>query len=290
MSYTHDEVAHNWANETGRKRRGFNMFYEDNADGSSTIYSYGHHFPIATILTAPNGERVVLFTTRSYSISTSKHLTITRRALGYNNDAVLYVPEVEPYGSSFDAKRIRQMILDKLPEIALKAKRARKYTHSHITDMRSKLWTVNRINECWELGHDDVSMPDDLDQFVADYEAAEKRKREQQKLRDREAIRDWLKGETDRAPHTRTPFVRVKGDLVETSWGIRVPLKEALPLYHLSRLCRKCDNTFTPMKSHMVGGWRLDKIDASGTLKAGCHIIPFKVQHEAAKLAGLARA
>jgi hypothetical protein len=41
---THNEVAHAWAHQTGRCHRGHHMFYE-----GDTIYSYGHHFPIARL-------------------------------------------------------------------------------------------------------------------------------------------------------------------------------------------------------------------------------------------------
>lgn len=78
MAYSHDVVAHNWAHQTGRKRRGFNVFYE-----GATIYSYGHHFPIAKHVVTPSGERVVVMTRDSYSISTSKHISIVWRAASH---------------------------------------------------------------------------------------------------------------------------------------------------------------------------------------------------------------
>ena len=61
---TNSQVAHAWANKTGKHCRGSNFFYDDD-----TIYSYGGHFPIARHM-----DGVVLFTTESYSNSTSKHL------------------------------------------------------------------------------------------------------------------------------------------------------------------------------------------------------------------------
>ena len=48
MSKTHDEVAHAWANQTHEAMRGCNVFFE-----GDTIFSYGHHFPIARIVTVP---------------------------------------------------------------------------------------------------------------------------------------------------------------------------------------------------------------------------------------------
>ena len=62
---------------------GSNMFIE-----GDTIYSYGHHFPIAKRL--PDGT--FLFTNKGRSMTTSRHKNYVKRALqGYN---VKYVDEV----------------------------------------------------------------------------------------------------------------------------------------------------------------------------------------------------
>lgn len=71
-------VDHNEGRYARPERVGFNVYYV-----GDTIYSYGRHFPIARFATSPTGERVVLFTSRGYSISTAKHIGIVRRALGY---------------------------------------------------------------------------------------------------------------------------------------------------------------------------------------------------------------
>jgi hypothetical protein len=75
---SHAEVAHVWANnrhEVGHGS-GKNVYFD-----GDTIYSYGRHFPIASFVTARDGSDVVLFTTRSYSVSTAKHTGIVRRAI-----------------------------------------------------------------------------------------------------------------------------------------------------------------------------------------------------------------
>ena len=65
---SHRDVANNWAQKTGKGRNGFNMFYE-----GDTIYSYGHHFPIARHTVDVDGEAVILQTTAKWSVSTAKH-------------------------------------------------------------------------------------------------------------------------------------------------------------------------------------------------------------------------
>ncbi|MCR8557361.1 hypothetical protein KXD93_06895 [Mucilaginibacter sp. BJC16-A38] len=68
-------VAHNWANRIGESAKASNLFFED-----ENIYSYGRHFLIAKHVVNTRGERAVLFTQRTYSRSTSAHVTIVRNA------------------------------------------------------------------------------------------------------------------------------------------------------------------------------------------------------------------
>jgi hypothetical protein len=83
------------------------------------------------------------------------------------------------------------------------------------------------------------------------------------------------------------PSARVAEYEVQTSWGVKVPLADAMKLYRMAGLVRIIGKTWRPSKRHQIGGWPVDHIAADGTLKAGCHVIPFKVQQEAARLAGL---
>lgn len=79
------EVAHNWAHQKQ------SQFKKDTTAGSlyyegNTIYSYGRHFPIAVI--SEQDSNIVYFTTRTYSNTTSKHLSVVRAAV--NHKTVLY--------------------------------------------------------------------------------------------------------------------------------------------------------------------------------------------------------
>lgn len=53
---------------TGSYHDGPSFFFR-----GDTIYSYGQHFPIARHVTGTRGRAAVLFTTRDYSKTTSKH-------------------------------------------------------------------------------------------------------------------------------------------------------------------------------------------------------------------------
>lgn len=73
--FTNNEVPHIWALQNQSEGRGSNIFFE-----GATIYSYGRHFPIATI----KGNDV-FFTTRSYSKTTAKHISRTMGAISHKN-------------------------------------------------------------------------------------------------------------------------------------------------------------------------------------------------------------
>ncbi len=279
----HNAVAHNWAHQTGRARKGFNMFYEGN-----TIYSYGYHFPIARMMTAPNGERVVLFTQSNYSVSTSKHKTIVQRALGYDREDILYVPKLDAY--SFDAAGNWDRVSASLEELALKWKRARGLRALHASAMAEAIATANRIAILWQLDKPRLEMPEDIGAWVAEADERRKEEQRQKDLKDRETIQKWLKGEPVRPPHTRIPYVRVLEDKLQTSWGVTISLKKALRLYRLAVACARCRHEFVPAKDHRIDGWAINRVSADGTVHVGCHVIPLKVQHEAARLAGILRA
>jgi hypothetical protein len=84
-----DIIAHLWASQQQEDARTpHNNFYFNGA----TIYSYGSHFPIAHHVTGkPN---VVLFTTQGYSVTTSKHISIVRRAINYKTVVYCFKPKV----------------------------------------------------------------------------------------------------------------------------------------------------------------------------------------------------
>ncbi len=73
------EVAHLWANRSRQSAKGSHFYFE-----GDTIYSYGSHFPIARLFLHPVTQTwAVLFTSRDYSQTTSKHKSYTRSACSH---------------------------------------------------------------------------------------------------------------------------------------------------------------------------------------------------------------
>lgn len=81
---TNSEIAHIWANQLEYKGQEANLFRRGN-----TIYSYGYHFPIAKHL----DYKTILMTTRSYSNSTAKHISLVRQAISHKDVIYCYNPE-----------------------------------------------------------------------------------------------------------------------------------------------------------------------------------------------------
>jgi hypothetical protein len=71
------DIAHEWANDRDGKGIGAaaNILY-----GNGSIYSYGDHFMIARHVQNDKGERAVLFTGRTYSQTTAKHIKAVENA------------------------------------------------------------------------------------------------------------------------------------------------------------------------------------------------------------------
>lgn len=90
------EMAHVWAsqNQADGWSTGRRMFFE-----GPSIYSYGSHFEIARFVKAGKAS-IVLFTTRDYSVTTSKHKGVARRAV--DGQIVFTVPDVQGDVDSHD--------------------------------------------------------------------------------------------------------------------------------------------------------------------------------------------
>jgi hypothetical protein len=170
-----------------------------------------------------------------------------------------------------------------------KAKRARSYKSLYMGEAEKLRTMANQYAKAFALNIPELPALENMEEWVAKALERERQEKLAQDKRDKEAIRKWLRGETHSAPRTRIPYVRVYNGEVQTSWGIRVPLRRAMALYRLATHCKACEHEYRPRKRQTIDGYPIDLIDTAGSIRAGCHFLPYSVQHEAAKLAGLAR-
>jgi len=152
---SHSDVAHRWAQlepESTECLTGCNMFYD-----GATIYSYGYHFPIAKHVRDAGGEHVVLFTTDSYSSSTSTHKSHTSGACSHLN--VFQVPCVTASTKAVhksNYKAMKKALRERL--IALGRKRtALDWHYKAYIDALKKL---NSYTAAFKLGFKAMPLPE----------------------------------------------------------------------------------------------------------------------------------
>lgn len=304
---SHAQTAHVWAqqstNESGYFPEGWasdkRMFFN-----RGIIYSYGRHFPIAAHVKDLKGNAAVLFTTASYSVSTSKHIGLVRQALR-GDYKVFYVPLVD--GS--EAENIRRMDTGIQNAIAEYGKpRIRQTTRdgiaARIADMiaRRNDYGVSFIKK-----YKPLPIPDNIaalaDKMQKDKAAQEKREAKVKAVAFENALKeaeketgrprthwaqDWRDAKKDYSGLAYNMrqlmqkyvmantgvLLRVKDKNIETSMGAEFPVTHAKKAFTFIRSVRY---TKTPWekngKTIHLGAFQIDSIDEHGNVKAGCHTV-----------------
>lgn len=301
------EISHLWFHQTqadARNQQG-NFYF-----GGDTIYSYGPHFPIACHVKNSNGKKsAILFTTRGYSSTTSGHISAVRSAIptgtlifhvrhpndGPHSSMTHYLENIEVLIKSAntrkmettrneDTQKAKALIIEcrafcqffklktpkfpKLPKIDAE-KLARQETA--IVDRRNRAIAKNKAQ--WE-----------------EYDRRRKQEAEEWLAKSAEIIEAWRNGDARahlRNPETLPVMLRIRtfgadDDVqsmvaqVETSRGARVPVSDAI---RGLRFVRAIVSKGIPYQRNghtlHLGHYAIDKIDADGTLHAGCHVIPY---------------
>ena len=116
----------------GRNSTG-SIFFDGNI-----IYSYGRHFPIAKIV-----GNTILITTRSWSVTTARHVSMVHSAAYGTTLDIITVHD--PLAASIrEISENVRLLNESIDESKGKAARARKYADMHNDSVNRQ--TVNRIN------------------------------------------------------------------------------------------------------------------------------------------------
>lgn len=303
-AFSGDQVAHVWASQSqqsGRNPHG-NFYFE-----GKTIYSYGRHFPIATI----EGNDV-LFTLRTYSNTTSKQVWVARRAVSHLNVIECYeVPtvynnsSVKEYNKKGYLKTTHEHNLDRWKAeikslfIELGNKKIRDI-QSRVTGINSHIEKLNIYCTYFNLKISDKELKGFIKQAAspelvqAAREATEKNNaaKERKLLQAEKAVEQWLplwrnsdyeglknlpeKIKTlcnsyfnNRDAKTRLRY-NASTARVETSKGIEIPVEIAKRAFIQLNGCMEgsCKDISIPVLSYEITETGSDYI------KAGCHTIP----------------
>jgi hypothetical protein len=226
-----DMVAHTWANQTQPEARntGRTLWFE-----GDSIYSYGRHFCIAKHVTNEKGVKVVLFTTRDYSVTTSSHKNIVRQACRHLN--IIYCPDPGA-GNHHNFDQFKRGIENALFGLE-KARKPEKY----IGSANYIFENCKKYAEFFEL-----EIPQDIVKIISsvndgkykEYLEAEAERlriaREEREKREKEQFKKdlakWRKGKLERL-HGQYDYLRVNSkDRIETSQRVEIPKEIARRTY-----------------------------------------------------------
>jgi hypothetical protein len=287
------EIPHLWAHRTqgeARNRQG-NLYF--NGD---TIYSYGSHFPIARHVANDAGERAVLFTTASYSVTTSSHCSAVRSAIP-SGVPVFHVPNVchgRYSGSELTADDHAGNLADYAERVEAEvtaSARARsswkkEYSHERAESLRAE---AIAYAEFFSLPRPKLSTVPALDSAALTAirkreakraaEKAEQTKRERAEaiVRQQELITKWRAGQYSGCLYDVPAMLRIDGDEVVTSRGARFPVSHAKRALAFVRKVRESGQAYV-RNGHTIhlGPYAIDRIGPDGTVKSGRHAVSWE--------------
>jgi hypothetical protein len=269
---SNSEVGHLWYHETqARARNGKNTLYFQ----GPTIYSYGSHFPIARIV-RHGGAKAVLFTTRSYTNTTARHISYTRRAIPAS--AIVFRVEKPTEAVTIETLKGKEK---EAAEAVAKSKHSRKYKALHLSRAQDLLNEARSMASFFCLDYE-VAAPEELDNLAEKIEEARKeeaqRQREAAAKRLQEAQEDleaWKRHEisyTGKLHVLTFSYARIQENELVTTKGARVPLEHVKKAAPIVRALIENGRTYK-RNGHTIhlGHYVLDEIKEDGTLIAGCH-------------------
>lgn len=283
--FNNSELCHVFAQQTqdyGRNQ-GETLFFEGNV-----IYSYGHHYPLAKIT---NG--FCLVNSSRYSNTTAKQTSYLMRAV---NEKILNVPN--PKASTKEEHRKN---LDSFVENVLtfenKRQRARTEENKDFYEMQARK-EVEQLTQYIELfkikplkkyrlliESDDISETTEAERTRR--EKAEKRAKAKAKKAEKDKLKRWKNGENINifTGHQGHELLRIKGDQIETSKGIKLSFEEGKRLFNIVNKVKGQKENFTPVNRALKVNnyYSVDYISTKGDLKAGCHFIKWEEIQETAK-------
>ena len=269
----HSEVSHYWANKIQPQGKACNMFFE-----GDIIYSYGYHFPMAKHI----NDNLILFTSKGYSVSTSKHLGITRSAIPSEIE-VLTVPEVDIRNNTLTSHIDNiEYFINEIKTNFGKSERARKYKEMYL---RNGLANINNMKRYLELFKVKSKLPSGLKKAVNLFinmdnteivevikaeqdiqKKAELQRKKEQEKKFLELLPKWKNNEVYNLPYYKKQYLRLTNNEIETSLHVKISIETFKKYYSMLKSGKSLLN-------EKIDYYRVTKQD-SNLLTIGCHAIP----------------
>jgi hypothetical protein len=307
--FAKDEVAHIWMAQTqdeGRTSDG-RLFFE-----GKTIYSYGRHYPIATLVDSALGQ-VALYNDRNASPTTSKHQSEVRRALSVPAVPVLSFDITTTKGhaqnlsnllvrlDNYVAKQVRTRTTDYTVEARRLADAVDSYLRYFPTGAealgepsqssklagetiaqqvsRARFWDITPEERAVFLARQDAHQAAHPSQYGYVKDQADSRDKFEQPGGRKE---QWVAGTLAHLGRNEQYWLEQDGGVrlqyleasneVHTSKGAYVPADDAKKLLRLLRTVKARGTAVRP-ENLKIGYYTVNSISAAGDLVAGCHTI-----------------
>lgn len=285
-----DMVAHTFAHQSQDEARNSNnslFFHKD------SIYSYGRHFCIAKFVSTGYFPATLLFTTRRYSNTTAKHISIVGNATSHIHKIYCPFPD---RNHTENLTVFKSDIKGKLNGLA-KAKKPEKYIQpaQRVYDncvAYCKFFSIEVPEDITDLldsaktGEYADYLHRENDRIIKEREEAAKQAIETAK----KSLVKWRTGKLDRAHGciNGETFLRLsKNGRIETSQNIEVPIElgkrlfKLLYAYQASPIDKKY-SLAEKINSFKVLDFKINELTDKG-IRAGCHYITFKEINKLAK-------
>ncbi len=274
-SLTNHEIPHLWANQSrpSAKTKNGHLWFD-----GPTIYSYSTI--IGRLILGPDDTPIAtLLNTRTYSLTTTAHLSRVRGAL--RRDLPVFSFDGEPSENhNHNAHQFRNDF-DALIRSAAETRHAGR-RRKLLAQALAVADSHNRYVSFFAIEVPALVVPDtnDLAAIRQQIENENQRRAEEARLakeryecENAERLTQWLAGEDVEPPYKLSKiYIRAKGDTLETTRGARVPLSAAILVFKLAAQVRARGEAM-PFLGRRIGHYPLDRIDADGTIHAGCHVI-----------------
>lgn len=309
------EVAHLWAAQSRASAKGNNFSFD-----GPLLFSYStciaRIFPDKAGACAAWRGPIALMTERQYSKTTAKHKNYARNAVSHMLLAeVLHCDPANRREHGANMDYLLAQIADQLKQ-AQRAQRlfrvqgCREWAERlhgiagdyndyfrlrrKVAPLDDKAWreAVARVQR---IENPDPASADKRERAkaarIAAREVREKKARELEAVYGMAARSDWRLGHpwggNPLRSRTDPCMLRINGDEIETSQGARIPLAAAPMVWNMVQHALRHGVYDYAGRGPRVGDYRVDRIDADGTLHAGCHTIPYSELATMARALGL---